>query len=143
MPKKIQHITSAKSPLTSGNIPVHFNASDYQQVKAKSKEAGYSLSEYIRRCALSRHLPPIVTDISIDTYRELGRIGADLKKLTATVQDSVASCQQDIPIDLNFLHQLQSLLIQTRKEIAGIGTETNNPRTKANTQQTVVNRQLE
>ncbi|MDF5724918.1 MAG: hypothetical protein PUP91_31575 [Rhizonema sp. PD37] len=124
MPKKIQHITSAKSPLSSGNIPVHFNALDYQLVKAKSIEAGYSLSEYIRRCALSRHLPPIVTDISIDTYRELGRIGADLKKLTATVQDSLTSCQQDISSELNLLHQLQSLLIQTRKEIAGIGTNT-------------------
>jgi hypothetical protein len=140
MPKKTQHITSAKSPLTSGNIPVHFNASDYQKVKAKSKEAGYNLSEYIRRCALSRHLPPIITDISIDTYRELGRIGADLKKLTATLQDSIASCQQDIPIDLNLLHQLQSLLIQTRKEIAGIETQTNNSLSKAGTIADIVKR---
>lgn len=131
MPKKTQHTTSAKSPLPSSNISVYFNASDYQLVKTKSKEAGYNLSEYIRRCALSRHLPPIVTDISIDTYRELGRIGAELKKLTVTLQDSVASCQQNTHIDFNLLHQLQSLLIQTRKEIAAIGTE-NNPQTKAN-----------
>lgn len=52
-------------------------------IQLKADETGLSISEYVRRCALHRHLPTSMTDAQAQAYLILKRYEANFKKISS------------------------------------------------------------
>lgn len=52
---------------------IKFRADAFEEklIKVKAKESGLSLSDYVRRCALNRTLPKILTTEELEIYKDL------------------------------------------------------------------------
>lgn len=86
MTKKEPH---SQEKSKSAVVPVRFTPAERDGLKEEAKAVNLSLSEYIRRTTLERPLPRPRTEISVDTYRELGRIGNNVNQLAAAANLAV------------------------------------------------------
>ena len=63
-------------------VPIRFTSIERDTLRSNAREAHLSISEWVRRAALHRRLPPTtVPPINIDAYQELCRIGNNLNQL--------------------------------------------------------------
>jgi hypothetical protein len=86
----------------------------------KAQETGLSLSELFRSATLNRKLPPKITEITAQTYWELGKIGVNLNQITYSINTALKLGQ---PVPNSFqelkpeLQRIEKLLHQIRREI--------------------------
>ncbi len=109
------------------NLPpicVRYSKTEKSRLLALVAEAGLSTSEYIRHRTLNQPLPPVVTDVAIETYWELGKISKKLEQETKRLDYAVAKGE---PCELSpeLIEELQTVLRQIRAEIAGIKSTIN------------------
>jgi hypothetical protein len=90
-------------------------------LRIKSKDAGMSASELMRRNGLLRPLPRRSTKISLQIYLQLGRIGNDLNQLVELTNTAIGTgCTPSI--NLALLEELLDVLHRCRREIAQVDT---------------------
>lgn len=63
-------------------VPIRFTRIERDTLRSNAREVHLSISEWVRRAALQRRLPPTtVPPINLDAYQELCRIGNNLNQL--------------------------------------------------------------
>ena len=99
---------------------LRLTAAEKELATQKAQETGLSLSELFRTATLKRNLPQKVTEISAQTYWELGKIGVNLNQITYAINTAI-KLGQSLPNSLQKLtpelQQLEKLLHQIRREI--------------------------
>ncbi len=93
-------------PLDSGEVRLSYQ--ERAQLEALAQRAGMSLSQYVRYACFQDSALPVVTDIAIETYQQLGKLGDTLLQLQTDAET------------LQFLRDLLTVLHQIRAEIAGV-----------------------
>jgi len=63
--------------------PIHIRLTEdeYQALSQKAEVAGVSLSEWVRRAALEQEIPSPRSEIDVNLYKELTRIGININQL--------------------------------------------------------------
>ncbi len=89
-------------------VEVRLSLQERSQLEALAHEAGMTLSRYVRNACFHDPALPVVTDVAIETYQQLGKIGDTLTQLQTDAET------------LQFLNDLLTLLHQVRAEIAGV-----------------------
>lgn len=90
-------------------VPIRFTISEREHLRANANEARLSLSEWVRRAALQRRMPPTtVPAVNLDTYQELCRVGNNLNQLMRAIHSEGRA----IPEVITLLESL-SLLVKT------------------------------
>jgi uncharacterized protein (DUF1778 family) len=93
--------------------------SDEKQLACQlATETGLSLSSYLRRCILQKHLPRKITAVSVQTYQELGKIAVTLHQLAIALNNPVSQSASLTTEYLSLLKKIEPLLHQVRLEIA-------------------------
>lgn len=99
-------------------VGVCVNAAELDALRRYADSAGLSVSEWIRRVALSRYTPrPIMPEVNRKTYLELARIGGNLNQLTMLAHSGSFG-----PIDA-LLAEVITILRQTQRELCGGGDD--------------------
>lgn len=104
-----------------GSITFRCTSAEYARLSELAKLAGISVSEFVRK-RLTGARPPkaLVSDVNVQTYVELERIGDDLGRLARAIQ---ASGQYDSELILDLVGRLGnfgSLVTQVRLEVLGV-----------------------
>lgn len=84
LPKK-KHSNQFREKATT----VRLTQLEWSQLKREAKDLNLSFSDYARRILLERPLPRIHTQLSVDTYRELIRIGTNVNQLATAANRAV------------------------------------------------------
>ena len=73
------------------NRPLHIRltSDEYQALSHKASAAGVNLSEWVRRAALEQSLPPKRSEIDVNLYKELTRIGININQLARAAHTAV------------------------------------------------------
>ena len=67
-------------------VPIRFTVAERDHLRSNANEARLSLSEWVRRAALQRRMPPTtVPTINLDTYQELCRVGNNLNQMMRAI----------------------------------------------------------
>lgn len=103
-------------------VEVCLSAEERSQLKTLAKQAGVSMSGYMRAAALGQPITICVTDVAIATYRDLGRLSDALNQLLPQAHGET----QDL------IGELLTLLHQIRAEIAGIRSTESKPLSSRN-----------
>jgi Bacterial mobilisation protein (MobC) len=107
----------SKSLVRKHIFPVRLSDIELDMIRIKSKDAGMSASELMRRNTLMRPLPKRLSKISLQTYWELGQIGNNLNQLTKATNTAILMGHSP-PAKLELLRELLELLHQCRRDIA-------------------------
>ncbi len=110
------HFVRRENPNTRSRVlPVRFTPTEHHEIQAKSLASSLSLSEYVRRAALQRKLPPSTApEINRAVYEELCRIGNNLNQLVKAVHSGKAAS-----VGLGLFEQLQGSLRTLGLQILG------------------------
>ncbi len=90
-------------------VEVRLSLQERSQLEALAHEAGMTLSRYVRYACFHDPSLPVVTDVAIETYQQLGKLGDTLTQLPETNAET-----------LQVLKDLLTTLHQVRAEIAGV-----------------------
>ena len=88
-------------------------------LRIKSRDAGMSASELMRRNGLLQPLPKRLSKISLQVYLELGQIGNSLNQLVDVIKIAIEMGRTP-PVHLELLEKLLELLHQCRRDIAQV-----------------------
>lgn len=71
--------------------PIHIRLTEdeYKTLSSKAEAAGMSLSEWVRRAALEQELPSPRSEIDMNLYKELTRIGININQLARAANTAV------------------------------------------------------
>lgn len=98
-------------------VEVCLSADERSQLKALAKQAGVSMSGYMKAACFGQPITIRVTDVAIATYRDLGRLSDALNQLLPQAHGETHHLVQEL---LTLLHQI-------RAEIAGIRSVESKP----------------
>ncbi len=105
----------ATRPARTAVVPVRLTPGERDGLQVKAKSSGLSLSEFIRRAALKRRLPPPpVPEINRRAYEELARIGNNLNQLLRAVHSRAVQC-----VDGELLRQLGEVVCHLALTLLG------------------------
>lgn len=94
----------------SAVVPVRLSPEERQALFEKAKSVGVSLSEFVRRSALGRRMPPAPPPkINLDLYQQLSRIGNNLNQVARKIHEGT------VLVDLE--------LVSTITELKGVVKE--------------------
>jgi len=69
-------------------VPIRLTQIERDELQSKARDASVSLSEYVRRAAFLRRLPPrSVPEVNRETYVELARVGNNLNQLMRAIHE--------------------------------------------------------
>lgn len=97
-------------------VEARFSSIELEMLRESAHDAGVSMAEFIRRSVLLRPLPKRLSRVSLQTYRELGRIGNNINQLTLAANIAINRGQSP-PAAVRDLEALSQLLHATRREI--------------------------
>lgn len=103
-------------------VEVCLSSDERSQLKALAKQAGVSMSGYMKAACFGQPITIRVTDVAIATYRDLGRLSDALNQLLPQAHGETHHLVQEL---LTLLHQI-------RAEIAGIRSTESKPPTSRN-----------
>jgi hypothetical protein len=110
-----QFSKKVKKDIRDKVIPVRFTALEQNFVKAVSAKFNISLSEFIRRSALQRRMPPqAVAEVNRKTYQELCRIGNNLNQLMRQLNSGTF-----LVLDKDFFIELKELVKNIGLNVVG------------------------
>jgi hypothetical protein len=107
------------TPQKRCRIEFRISSSERDRLLALATEAGMNVSDYLRDIAINGKVPPVTTDVAIQTYWELGKVGTSLNHVVRLMQQNVDR-GQPVVMPPQLVQDLQSVLQQIRLEIAGI-----------------------
>jgi hypothetical protein len=110
-------IMNSPHPQPRRRVEVCLSAEERSQLKALAKQAGVSMSGYMRAACFGQPITIRVTDVAIATYRDLGKLSDALNQLLPQAQGETHQLIQEL---LTLLHQI-------RAEIAGIRSTESKP----------------
>ena len=84
MPKK-----KPSSQFREKATTVRLTFEEWEQLKREADDLNLSFSDYARRILLERPLPRVHTELSVDTYRSLQRIGTNVNQLATAANRAV------------------------------------------------------
>ncbi len=89
-------------------IHIRLTADEYQALSQKATSAGVSLSEWVRRAALEQEIPSKRSEIDVNLYKELTRIGININQLARAANTAVHQgyCPQPAPSQWQELYDL-------------------------------------
>jgi len=122
---------SSKSLVRSKMLQARFSPIEYEMIRSKALDASMSLGELTRRCMLLRPIPappPRLGRVTVDTYRELSRIGNNINQL-AKATNTAIKMQLPPPASPELLQELLELLRHCQQEIANTFIEEENEET--------------
>ena len=92
------------------NRPLHIRltSDEYQALSQKATSAGVSLSSWVRRAALEEEIPSKRSEIDVNLYKELSRIGININQLARAANTAVQQgyCPQPTPSQWQELYDL-------------------------------------
>jgi hypothetical protein len=94
-------------------------------LRIKSRDAGMSASELMRRNGLLRPLPKRLSKVSLQTYLDLGQIANKLNQLVELTNTAI-KIGSSPPADPQLLEELLQLLHRCRRDIAEVDIEGDN-----------------
>ncbi len=111
-----------ESPKRTIRFALQLTQEERSQLEQKATEAGINASEYLRAAAFKQQLPQRTTEIAVDSYRELARIGSNINQMARGVNTAV---KMGLPVNINIdeLENLRQLLWQVHLEVRGIDWE--------------------
>ena len=105
--------------IRSAVVPVRLTPEERERLKAQAQPSGMSLSEFVRRAALKRRMPPSAApEVNRETYTQLCRIGNNLNQLMRAVNESRAS-----GVDPGLLTELRGLVKEVGFQTLGAAEE--------------------
>jgi Bacterial mobilisation protein (MobC) len=107
-----------KSPALVRNnlLPVRLSDVELEMFRSRSEEQGISISELMRRNGLMRPIPKQLSRITVQTYRELGRIGTNINQMTKAVNMALKS-GEEMKIEMAQLLALSDAIAKCQREL--------------------------
>lgn len=105
-------------------IEIRVSLEEYLLITAKAEALGLTLSHYLRRTALRRHLPLAKTDqqvyqLLVELFQELNRIGVNLNQMTKACNVSL-QLGEPVVVNRGLLEKNQNVLRQAVQELENI-----------------------
>ncbi|MCL6755020.1 plasmid mobilization relaxosome protein MobC [Nostoc sp. CCCryo 231-06] len=122
---------SSQSLVRTKMLQARFSPIEYEMIRSKALDANMSLGELTRRCMLLRPIPtppPRLGRVTVETYRELSRIGNNINQL-AKATNTAIKMQLPPPASPELLQELLELLRHCQQEIANTFIEEENEET--------------
>jgi hypothetical protein len=107
-----------KSPVLVRNnlLPVRLSDVELEMFRSRAEDLGISIAELMRRNGLMRPIPKRLSRITIQTYRELSRVGTNINQLSKAINTALKSGQQ-IQIDPEELVSLAAAINHCQREL--------------------------
>src|SRR5271170_460134 len=103
----------------SAVIPVRFAPEERTALFEQAKKFGLSLSEFVRRAALKRRMPPAPPpQINRDLYQELSRIGNNLNQVARKIHEGAVSVDLEL---VSTLTELRGVVKEVGMKVLGAG----------------------
>lgn len=105
----------------SEQVKIRLSDEEKQLVRELAEVAAMSQAEFVRRAALGVQISakPIVPDVNIKTYAELGRIGNSLNQLAHQANADRLPAEYSTKL-AGALSNLSAQLQQVRRELVGV-----------------------
>ena len=104
----------------SAVVPVRLTPEERDELVSRAREFRLSLSEWVRRAALSRRLPPKpAPEVNLRTYQELARVGNNLNQLVRALHRGEIA--QTGLAQISELENLRALLKEIGLQVLGVG----------------------
>ena len=108
----------APESIRGKTIGVCVNAAELDALRRHADSAGLSVSEWMRRVALTRYTPrPVMPEINRETYLQLAKIGGNLNQLTRLAHSGGVA-----PVEA-LLTEALSTLRTIQRELCGGGDD--------------------
>ena len=105
----------AKAEIRNRVVPIRFTPAELLWLKEVSRSVQVSVSEYVRRAAFGRKLPPPpVSSVNRETYQELSRIGNNLNQFVREVHMGKTT-----PVDPHMLQELRAMVTSIGLQVIG------------------------
>jgi hypothetical protein len=107
-----------KSPVLVRNnlLPVRLSDVELEMFRSRAEDLGISIAELMRRNGLMRPIPKRLSRVTIQTYRELTRVGTNINQLSKAINTALKSGQQ-IQIDPEELVSLAAAIDHCQREL--------------------------
>jgi hypothetical protein len=107
-----------KSPALVRNnlLPVRLSDVELEMFRSRAEDLGIPIAELMRRNGLMRPIPKRLSRITIQTYRELSRVGTNINQLSKAINTALKSGQQ-IQIDPEALVNLAAAIDHCQREL--------------------------
>lgn len=103
----------------SAVVPIRFSEDERKSLFEQAKSFGVSLSEFVRRAALKRRMPPLPPpQLNRDIYQELSRIGNNLNQVTRKINEGAVSVEPGLAATLT---ELKSVVKEVGLKVLGVG----------------------
>ncbi|MEG4113846.1 MULTISPECIES: plasmid mobilization protein [unclassified Microcoleus] len=112
--------------LLSNHIHIRLTDSDYNQIKARAEQVNLSMSDFMRRAALSRTMPRPLAAFDLKAYQVLCKIDAQLRIAGNNLNQIAKACNSAVvlgePVIVNrgLLESVQHLIQQNQTAIKTI-----------------------
>jgi hypothetical protein len=109
--------------------PIRFTNSQYEQLKSKANLARVSVTEFIRRASLRKHVvePPPPPQLNWKLYEELGAIGNNLNQIAKGLNSAKKAglpVNVDVEKTTEIIAQLTALTNEVQMQLLGCGVNT-------------------
>ncbi len=102
----------------SAVVPIRFSKEERDSLFEQAKSFGVSLSEFVRRAALKRRLPPApAPQINRDIYQELSRIGNNLNQVAKKIHEGAVSVDLEL---IGTLSELKGVVKSVGMKVLGV-----------------------
>ena len=106
----------------SAVVPIRLTPEERDTLLARAREFRISLSEWVRRAALSRRPPPRpAPEVNLKTYQELARVGNNLNQLVRAIHRGEVAAEA---LRLSELESLRALLKEIGLQVLGADVRT-------------------
>ncbi|MEG4374811.1 MULTISPECIES: plasmid mobilization protein [unclassified Microcoleus] len=100
----------------SSRLELRLSDSDYNQIKARAEQVNLSMSDFIRRAALSRTMPRPLAAFDLKAYQVLCKIDAQLKIAGNNLNQITKACNsavalgEPVVVNTGLLESVQQLI---------------------------------
>ncbi|MEZ2240390.1 plasmid mobilization relaxosome protein MobC [Microcoleus sp.] len=128
--KKLPHSppnqSNQQNPRLSSRLELRLSDSDYNQIKARASLVNLSMSDFIRRAALSRTMPRPLAAFDLKSYQVLCKIDAQLRMAGNNLNQLTKACNsavalgEPVVVNTGLLESVHQLIRENGKAIKTI-----------------------
>jgi len=110
----------------SSRLELRLSDSDYNQIKARAEQVNLSMSDFMRRAALSRAMPRPLAAFDLKAYQVLCKIEAQLRIAGNNLNQIAKACNsavalgEPVVVNTGLLESVQQLIRENGKAIKTI-----------------------
>ena len=107
----------------SSRLELRLSDSDYNQIKARAEQVNLSMSDFMRRAALSRTMPRPLAAFDLKAYQVLCKIDAQLRIAGNNLNQIAKACNsavalgEPVVVNTGLLESVQQLIRENGKAI--------------------------